>query len=428
MCSTLGMVPCPSNKGPARIGYEKDLPTSEQAHSPMKLIEIKEEDKKLAKEFIRFPVRLHKNHPQWIRPLDKDIEDVFHPKTNKFFRHGECTRWLLQNQEGKTIGRVAAFIDRKEAKKQDQPTGGLGFFECIDDQDAANMLFDQARAWLEQRGMEAMDGSINFGNRDRWWGIQTDGYEFPPNYGMLWHPPYYKELFEAYGFQVYYNQLTFHRKVLEGALPQKTFDKAERIRRNPDYKLEHINKKELDKYAEEFRLIYNKAWVKHGVGKMGSAQAKLLMKKMKPVLDERIIWFAYYKEEPIGFFIMLPELNQIFKHVNGKMDLVGKIKFVYHQWAGTVDKIFGVAFGVVPEHQGKGLEGAFADAPYHLFLDLQKNKKMPYEDFEMNWIGDFNVKMIHLAEQIGCKVRKVHSTYRYLFDPNKAFKRHPEIK
>src|SRR5687767_14237169 len=101
-------------------------------------------------EFLMLPVRLYKNEPHWIRPLDKDIESVFDPEKNKAFRHGECVRWILINEKKETIGRVAAFVNNKTVKKgNDQPTGGMGLFECINDQQAAFMLFDTCKTWLQ---------------------------------------------------------------------------------------------------------------------------------------------------------------------------------------------------------------------------------------------------------------------------------------
>src|SRR4030095_66590 len=109
------------------------------------------------KEFLRLPIELYKTEPHWIRPLDKDIESVFDQEKNKTFRHGECVRFLLVNEQNKTIGRVAAFVNKKIALKgNDQPTGGMGFFECINDEKAAFMLFDECKKWLQARGMEAM--------------------------------------------------------------------------------------------------------------------------------------------------------------------------------------------------------------------------------------------------------------------------------
>lgn len=370
------------------------------------------------------PARIFKEEKNWIRPLDKDIEDVFDPNKNKFFRHGKIIRWILVNDQKETIGRVAAFVNNKTKNKgNDQPTGGMGFFECINDQDAANLLFDACKQWLEAEEMEAMDGPINFGNRDKWWGLLVDGYEIEPNYGCQYNFPYYQTLFETYGFQTYFKQLTYGRKTRDPLSPNLAA-KADRIAKDPKYSFQHMRLKQIDKYTEDFRIIYNQAWAGHGgVAKMSSLQAKALIKQIKPIIDEKIMWYGYYEDEPIAFFIMLPEVNQIFKHVNGKLDWIGKIKFIYHKWRKSCNKMFGLVFGIVPAHQGKGVEGALIMAARQMVQDDYHR----YEDFEMNWIGDFNPRMLHVADQVGGYIAKTHITYRKLFDETKPFKRCPII-
>jgi hypothetical protein len=300
----------------------------------------------------------------------------------------------------------------------------MGFFDCINDQEAANLLFEACKNWLQERGMEAMDGPINFGDRDKWWGLLIEGF-YPPNYGMHYNFPYYKQLYENYGFGLYFNQFTYHRMVNE-PLPEKYKEKADRILANPIYRFEHMDKKNLAKYTDDFRTVYNKGWAKHeGVKPMTEAQAANVMRTLKPVIDERIMWFAYYEDEPVGFFIAIPELNQIFKYVNGKMDLWGKLKFIYHKWRGACTTMYGIVFGITPEHQSKGVEAAMIIEAGKL---IQGNPNIPYKDMQMNWIGDFNPKMMHLVEHLSGKIYKTHATYRYLFDRTKEFKRMTIIK
>src|SRR5688572_18587606 len=211
----------------------------------MKTVEVKT----LAhiREFNLLPVKLYKKEPNWIRPVETDIEAVFSPKKNKLFHHGECTRWILQNDGGETIGRVAAFIDQKTVNKgNDQPTGGMGFFECIQDQKAAFVLFDTCKSWLQAKGMEAMDGPINFGPRDRWWGLLVSGYDREPNYQCTYNFPYYKDFFEAYGFKLYFNQLTYGRKMM-GPLADKLDSKAELVAKDSNYRFDHFHGNDFNK-------------------------------------------------------------------------------------------------------------------------------------------------------------------------------------
>ncbi len=388
----------------------------------MKIIEVTTPQH--AAEFLLLPVRLYKNEKQWIRPLDNDIESVFDPERNKAFRHGECVRWILQNDAGETIGRVAAFVNERTVRKgNDQPTGGMGFFECINDREAAFRLFDECRSWLSARGMEAMDGPINFGSRDRWWGLLVEGFDQEPNYQCNYNFPYYRELFEAYGFQVYFYQLTFRRPVMRPISP-KLQRKAELIAENPDYDIRYLRKDEMAQLPHYIMKVYNEAWARRGdVPEMNLTQAKLIVKQMKPIMDRRLLYFAFYKGEPVGFFLSLPEINQILKHVNGKLDLLGKLKFLWHSFRRTNRKAFGVLFGVVPDHQGKGVDGAMVNVSR---IILQEEYRR-YDEYEMNWIGDFNPKMVNVVEQVGADVSKRHATYRKLFDETKPFKRHPII-
>ena len=171
----------------------------------MQLVEVT--NKILAQDFLRVNVLINKGNPNYIRPLDKDINLVFDKKKNKTFRFGTTIRWILKNEKGELIGRIAAFTNKKYKNKGDDvPVGGIGFFDCINDQLAADMLFDVAKHWLLQQGMQAMDGPINFGERDRWWGLIVKGFQEPP-YAMNYNPPYYQNLFEQYGFRKFFDQV-----------------------------------------------------------------------------------------------------------------------------------------------------------------------------------------------------------------------------
>ena len=377
------------------------------------------------KEFLQFPLSIYKGMNAWIQPLNQDVESVFDPTKNKTFKHGECARWLLKNGQGTTIGRIAAFVNQKNALKgNDQPTGGIGFFECVEDRDAAFFMFDHCKRWLQQRGMEAMDGPINFGSRDRWWGLLVDGYQREPNYQCNYNPPYYKDFFEAYGFQVYFKQFTYARKTIEPLSP-KLAHKAELVGKDPDYQFRYLQKDEIPKLGEYIREVYNKAWANRAENpEITSPQAALIVKQMKPILDNKLLFFGFYKGTPVGFFLSLPEINQIFRYVNGNLNWWGKLKFVFYRWRKVNTKAFGILFGVVPDHQGKGVDGAMIEAARVLWQGDYKR----YADYEMNWIGDFNPKMINVVEQVGGFVSKTHITYRKLFDETKPFVRHPILK
>ena len=386
----------------------------------MQLISVS--GKKLDKEFLEVPLFIYKNDPNYIRPLDKDIQEVFDEKKNKTFRFGEATRWILKDDNDKPIGRIAAFVNKKYKNKgDDQKTGGIGFFECINDQLAADMLFDVAKDWLMKRGMEAMDGPINFGERDRWWGLVVKGFK-SPIYLMNYNPPYYQELFENYGFKNFFNQICWAMAV-HTDLNEKFTEMNNKYSDDPDFYARHIKKNEAEKFANDFCIVYNKAWSSHeGNKQMKKEVAMKMFESMKPVMDERLIWFVYYKNEPIAFWLNLPELNQLFKYFNGKFGLLEKLRFLWMKMRGKNDKFTGIVFGVVPEFQGKGIDH---------FMIVQGAEVMKYKTnykhLELQWQGDFNPKILNVSKNIGAHESRILTTYRYLFDRSKPFKRHPVL-
>jgi hypothetical protein len=386
----------------------------------------------LSNTFLRVNNIINKDNPAYIFPLEKDVNEVFDKKKNKSFRFGEATRWILQDKNGQPIGRIAAFVNKKYKNKGDDgPVGGIGFFDCINDQSAADMLFDVARHWLLQRGMEAMDGPINFGERDRWWGLVVKGHELPPMYCMNFNAPYYIRLFENYGFRNYFNQICFGMKT-NVKVQQKYYDRHAECAKDPHFSSAYMKKDELDKFAKDFTIVYNKAWAGHGgLKQMDEKVVRKMFQSMKPVMDERINWFIYYKNEPIGVWINLPDLNRWFKPLKGKFSLWHKLRFLWIKKTVKNTKFTGLVFGIVPEFQGRGADSYLIIEGCKVIQNLtidNGNYELGtpiYEEYEMQWIGEFNPKMVNVAEAIAGNRSRILTTYRYLFDRTKEFKPHP---
>lgn len=372
----------------------------------MKIKEVA--DKKNRQEFLDVARMIYRNDPNWICPLDMDIEAVFDPAKNDFFKHGKCARWVLANDNGLVIGRVAAFINDKKAYNYDQPTGGMGFFECIDDEKAAFLLFDTAKQWLRSQGMQAMDGPINFGENDTFWGLLTEGF-IPASYGMNYNPPYYKKLFDVYGFKTQYEQIS---NIVDAhkPFPERFTKIAEWVAHKPGYDFKHFKTSEIEKFAADFIEIYNDAW-KDFENFVPITHATIMesLRKMKPIMDEKLIWFAYVDGEPASFVVIIPDANQMFKNINGKLDLIGKLKFLYNRWKG-VKRMRAIVMGTKQKFQKHGLESALFIKLKEYILPLKQ-----YDELELSWVGDFNDKMLALHHNMGAKFGKKHVTMRYIF-------------
>jgi hypothetical protein len=391
----------------------------------MQIVEvISKQDRK---EFINLPKKLYKEDPFWICQLDSGINSVFDPVKNHTFKHGEAVRWILKDKNGITIGRVAAFIDRVRSAANRQPTGGIGFFEVIEVREAAFILFDTARDWLTARGMDAMDGPVNFGENDNNWGLLVEGF-MEQGFGMPYHKRYYRKFFEDYGFRNYFEQYSYHRDI-RGAdreivkFPERIMKIADWLTKRPGYSFKHFDFKNKQKFENDIVEIYNSTWsvFKEDFTPLDPAFLDESLKKARLIIDEELIWFAYYNDRPIAFFILLPDLNQILKHLNGKMHLLNMIRLFYYMITHKMTRMRAVVGGVHPSYQNSGVESAIFYQLYQVF-----KKKPWFKVLELSWVGDFNPKMIAIYEALGAKKAKTHITYRYFINKNLSFIRYKD--
>jgi hypothetical protein len=381
----------------------------------MALIEVT--DKQTKKEFLELPKILYKNDPNWACQLDIEIENTFNPEKNSCFKHGDAHRWILKDNQGRLTGRIAAFVDNNKAYRNPQPTGGIGFFECINDQSSAFQLFDVAKEWLTSMGMQAMDGPINFGENFMNWGLLTEGF-MPQGYGMPYNFPYYKDFFENYGFKTYFEQYSFH-DTFSSPYPEQMRKFGERFWKKPEYSFRHFEMKNAEKYLRELVIMYNIIWSDflENYTPLRYEDLLAIFKDAKAILNEKFIWFSYYNGQPIGFLIVFPDFNQVMRKVkSGKLSLMNIIKLLYYKKrAITRGRL--LMSGVIPEFQRTGVVGG----SYLKLTDMMKANGM--KELELSWTGDYNLTVINMYRQFGATKEKTHITYRYLFDRNADFKR-----
>jgi hypothetical protein len=362
------------------------------------------------RQFHQLPHLIYKNDNNWICHLEQDIEDVFDRNQNPYFKQGNAQRWILHNDSGLVIGRVAAFYNERYFNQSGKRVGGMGFFECTNDYAAAKLLFDTCADWLKKQNVSAMDGPINFGEKDRFWGLMVSGFK-NPSYLENYNPTYYQTFFEKYGFVKTVEQST--SEITRADFNYERFNRiASRVLKNPAYRFEHYRDAEMERFANDFVNIYNQAWShRTDFTPMTLERVRTTLKSLRPILMEDIIWFVYAHNEPAGFYINTIDVNQIFKHLKGKMNWWGKLKFLWHRRFGNINRVRGIVFGVIPKYQNLGLEAGMI-MKFHESMSKKPNMVAS----ELAWIGDFNPKMHSLFDALGAKTTKIHYTYRYHFE------------
>jgi hypothetical protein len=381
----------------------------------MVLTEVK--DYRASQEFLEVPKLLYKNDSNWTCPLDMEINNIFNPQKNSCFQHGDARRWILKNKEGELIGRIAAFYDKNKAFHNPQPTGGIGFFECINDHDAAYQLFDVAKEWLTSQGMLAMDGPVNFGENFVNWGLLVEGF-MPQGYGMPYNFPYYKDFFESYGFKTYFEQYSFH-DLFSRPYPAAMRAFGERLWKKAEFTFKHIEMKNAEKYIHDLVIMYDKVWSDflENYTPLKYDDLYQIFQDAKAMLDEKFIWFAYHNDEPVGFLIVFPDINQVFRKLkNGKLNFWNLLKLLYYKKRAITRGRLLIS-GVIPEFQRTGVVGGM----YIKLTDAMRESGL--KELELSWVGDYNLTVNRMYGQFGATKEKTHITYRHLFDPNAPFER-----
>jgi len=386
----------------------------------MQIVEVN--NKRTKQLFHKVPHLIYKGDPNWACPLEVMVENTFDPLKNPSFKNGDACRWILLDDKGKAIGRIGAFYNLDKARLFEQPTGGCGFFECTDKTQAAGMLFETAVQWLKSKGMEAMDGPVNFGENYINWGLLVEGF-MPQGFGMPYNPPYYLKLFERFGFQLYFKQFSYHLDTTLPELPERFWKVAEWVAQKPQFSFKHFSWEQKDKFVDDFCTVYDDAWRYHEHFKpMDKDELHDFLVSSKMMIEEQFVWFAYHEGHPIALFVMIPDINQLLVRLNGKLNLLNIIRLMWFKKRRVMNRTRSIIIGISPKYQRSGIEAA-------IFWNLRPvmYSKPWYKEMELSWAGDFNPKIIALYESVGGKQMKTHYTMRYLFDRKKPFVRAPII-
>lgn len=354
------------------------------------------------KQFINFPYQHYSDDEHWIAPLKIEQKKLIDEEKNPFYENGEIALFLAE-QDGEICGRIAAIIDHRYNDHHNSKTGFFGFFECIDDQSVADLLFKVAEDWLRERGHNDILGPANPSMMDEI-GVLVDGFEYNPSIMMPYHKPYYNKLIKNAGLNKEIDLYAF--RVTQGNVNLERMYRAEEIvrRRLPKLNIREINLKDLDREVEIVRYIFNEAWSGNwGFIPLTKKELEDLAKDLKLILDPKVAHIIEDDGEPIAFSIALPDLNQALKHLDGTLFPTGIFKLLWHR--RNINQVRTALMGVLPKYQGKGI-----DALLHKEA-IVNGREVGYNSSELSWVLESNKAMIQVAGKLGAHIEKTYRMY-----------------
>lgn len=373
----------------------------------LQIIPVDSGNRGLMSRFIRLPARLHTaaGDPNWVTPLEMEREEAFSPKKNPLFRTTEVQFWLAV-RDGRDVGRISAQIER-HAAPGNETTGHFGLIAAEDDPAIFAALFATAESWLRERGMTQVLGPFNLSINEET-GLLVQGFETPPMLLMGHDLPYVGPRIEALGYAkakdvyAYFNNMMVPLPetlagVLKRPLPKK-------------FRLRHLSFKQYRKDIEDLTSIFNEAWCDNWhFSPLTPADTDHLAKAMRPILDEKLVWFVDVDGEPVAFGVTLPNINEALDGLDGKLLPFGWAKLLWRL------KVTGVKSCRVPlMGVRRKYASGFANAllPFLIINAMREQALLKgFETVELSWILEDNLPMRRICEQMGAHAYKTYRLY-----------------
>ena len=388
--------------------------------------------------FLEVPHVCQGHDPAWVPPLRQMVRDQLNSNKNPWFRHGEAVQWIAE-KDGALAGRISAQIDQSHLRQRNDSTGFFGFFECLDDQDIADALFETALGWLKDKGMKRAVGpfSLNINEES---GLLVDGFVSPPKMMMGHAQPYYQSLVEGAGFGKVKDMLAFMvpmetvpplhlaqlRRSSAGSIASSNSGQIKTMRPKPmrvrrsiaasdKYEVRHLNPR---RYVEDIRLIvdiFNATWADNwGFIPLTEEDADHLASEFKPLLIPELAWIAFYEGEPAAMAVCLPDLNEMIADLGGCLLPTGWAKLAWRMlnrrsWSSRTRVPL---MGVVPRFKNKYLGSALSLLVIGSIRDASLKLNLPM--CEMSWVLENNTSTIRSITEIGGRVYKTYRIYEKL--------------
>ncbi len=309
-------------------------------------------------EMVMFPWMVYHGDKNWVPPIIKDRQKLLDPERNPFFQQADVVL-LGVRRDGRLVGTIAAFIDHSFNAHLQQKAGFFGFFEVLDDYEAAQALLAAARDWVKERGMTELRGPINF-HRDRERGILIAGDDCPPPMLCAHSPPYYQHHVERFGFRKLADDLCRRAWVSKivgpnGTLPPRLARLEKVARRRAHLTIRHARMKDWDDEVQRVRELYDAT-----IGQLpdhvpwGDEDLNAFAEQLRPFVDPDFILFGEVEGKTVGCLLAFPDFNQVLIHMNGRLDGMRKLLAWWHM--RHIDVISLKVGGVLEQYQGRGIE------------------------------------------------------------------------
>jgi len=358
------------------------------------------------KAFFYLPWDIYRSDSSWVPPLVTEQRKLLDRSKNPFFKHAEYNAWLVKSN-GKYAGRILAYVDHRCNEFYQDRIGFFGFFETVDDFNIGSRLFHYAASWLKGKGMRIIRGPVNLDISNEC-GILLNGFEYPPYLQMGHNPPYYHELFEAAGFGKGHDLLSYRLNRDMILSDNSLLERLARISRKVmDRKGIRIRSLDMSRYKTELASIndlYN-AFMNQNWGYVPTTIEDMLFtgSSLRQIVNPDMVLFVELDGEVVGCSVSIPDINQVFARLNGRLLPFGIFKFMYYQ--RKINRMRLMLLGVQQNFRLKGMDVLL------YYYTIAKAFEHGIEEAELSWISEDNHVLVSIVEQLGAELYKRYRVY-----------------
>lgn len=372
----------------------------------LSLIEVNTKSER--QDFVRMTIDLYNDDKSFVQPLDFEILARLDPEANPLLKDNDHQLWVVKSG-GRIVGRIGAIINKAYIHQYKENTGHFGYFEAENNEAVIELLFATAKNWLHERGMTKIAGPYNFSVNEEC-GLLIDGFERSPVVMMPHGKPYYQKFMANHGFEKATDMYALWYPARYEFMPEKRKKFVAKLLAKDRVEVRNFNFKNFQQEILTSVEIFNDAWATNwGFVPLSQAEAKHMASDLRPILEKHNTVMCLVDGEPAAFGIVLPNINEIIKDMNGKLLPMNWVKFLWHLKVKKVSTARMPLMGIAKKYQGKPLGAAFA----YKIIEMVNNSSIEngITHAELSWILESNKAMLTMLEDIGAVIDKTYRIY-----------------
>ncbi|MGA2974339.1 MAG: GNAT family N-acetyltransferase [Spirochaetia bacterium] len=358
--------------------------------------------KKQVREFVNLPYELYKNDANWVPQLRTDDFKKLDRSRHPFWQHA-AGELFLARRDGKVVGRIAGIHDTIWEETHHEKAAYWGWFECVNDAEAAKALFDAAFDWARKRGCVRIIGPMT-PNANDFIGTQIFGFDGSPAIMMPYNPPYYDQLILGYGNKKWKDLVAWLMDNPE--IPERLAKIMPRVQAKGGFTIRTLKMKDFSKEYDRFQELYNQFEQVNAVfTPMTPAEMAMVAKDLKLAIDPDLVFFAEVDGKPVGVSLTMPDFNVAYKAAHGRLLPFGIFYLLTAKKRTHLVRT--LSMGVLKDYRNRGIDLAFY---YHSY---KNGVSKGYTAAEMSWVEEDNAAMTNTALKLGGKPYRKYRVYEH---------------